>query len=68
MGWEYKIVYFCLEPLTDEPGYETSLHSGLRVLNELGEQGWELVQFLPHPMSETAWKHHAVFKRPRAAS
>jgi hypothetical protein len=63
--WEYKIVYFSSEPLDDEAAYESRLHDGLQVLNELGSQGWELVQFLGHPLSETAWKHHAVFKRPR---
>lgn len=63
MTWEYKIVYFCNEPLSDEPGYETNLHQGVRMLNELGAQGWELVQFLGHPVSDDSWKHHAVFKR-----
>jgi len=67
MTWEYKIVFFSSEPLKDEGGYETSLHDGLHVLNELGGQGWELVQFLAHPLSDDVWKHHAVFKRPRAA-
>lgn len=68
MTWEYKIVYFCLEPLNNEPGYEASLHDGVHLLNELGGQGWELVQFLGHPLSEDAWKHHAVFKRPRTTT
>ena len=66
MAWEYKSVYFTSEPLNDEEGYETRLHEGLRMLNELGEQGWELVQFIGHPLSKEIWKHHAVFKRPRA--
>jgi len=64
MKWEYKIVYFCSEPLNDESGYESSLHDGVRMLNEHGAQGWELVQFLGHPLTEELWKHHAVFKRP----
>jgi hypothetical protein len=65
MVWEYRIVYFGSEPLNDEAGYESRLHEGVHVLNELGEQGWELVQFLGHPLSEKTWKYHAVFKRPR---
>jgi len=65
MVWEYKIVYFGTEPFNDERGYETNLHNGVHMLNELGEQGWELVQFLGHPLSDELWKHHAVFKRPR---
>ena len=61
-----KIVYFSSEPLDDEASYEARLHDGVRVLNELGAQGWELVQFLGHPLSgEQAWKHHAVLKRAR---
>jgi hypothetical protein len=64
MAWEYKIVYFGTEPLNDEQGYESRLHEGVHVLNELGAQGWELVQFLGHPLSVDSWKHHAVFKRP----
>lgn len=63
--WEYKIVYFCSEPFKDEAGYENGLHRGVHMLNELGEQGWEVIQFLGHPLSEEMWKHHAVFKRPR---
>lgn len=65
MAWEYKIVYFSSEPLDDEAGYESRLHEGLGVLNDLGGDGWELVQFLGHPWTEKLWKHHAVFKRPR---
>ncbi len=67
MTWEYRIVYFGTEPLRDEAEYERQLHDGVRVLNELGGQGWELVQFLGHPSSKDTWKHHAVFKRPRTA-
>lgn len=67
MAWEYRIVYFGSEPLKDEASYEERLHQGVRMLNEQGEQGWELVQFLGHPLSEDAWKHHAVFKRQRNA-
>jgi hypothetical protein len=66
MRWEYRIVYFCAEPLDDEAAYETSLHDGGKLLNELGAQGWELVQFLGHPLSEQQWKHHAVLKRSRS--
>ena len=66
MVWEYKIVYFSSEPLKGEAEYESRLHDGVRVLNELGAQGWELVQFLGHPVSEEVWKHHAVFKRPHS--
>ena len=65
MVWEYRIVYFGSEPLNNETDYEARLHEGVRALNEQGEQGWELVQFLGHPMSEEVWKHHAVFKRQR---
>jgi hypothetical protein len=66
MAWEYKIVFFSTEPLKDEAGYEARLHDGVHMLNELGGDGWELVQFLGHPLSEEVWKHHAVLKRPRA--
>lgn len=62
--WEYRIVFFGSEPLNDEAKYESQLHEGVHMLNELGEQGWELVQFLGHPLSKESWKHHAVFKRP----
>ena len=66
MTWEYKIVFFGSEPLNDEELYEWRLHDGVRMLNELGGQGWELVQFLEHPLSKELWKYHVVFKRPRA--
>ena len=66
MIWEYRIVYFGREPLDDEAGYEAQLHEGANMLNELGGAGWELVQFLGHPLSKSAWKHHAVFKRSRS--
>jgi hypothetical protein len=59
MAWEYKIVYFCTEPLKDEG----ATNRGVRMLNELGGQGREPVQFLGHPLTEELWKHHAVFKR-----
>ena len=65
MKWEYRIVYFGSEPLKNEVEYEPQLHEGVHVLNEQGEQGWELVQFLGHPHSKDVWKYHAVFKRPR---
>jgi hypothetical protein len=65
MTWEYKIVYFGSEPLNDEDRYEESLHGGVHMLNEQGRQGWELVQFLGHPLSKEVRKYHAVFKRPR---
>jgi len=66
MEWEYKIVYFCSESLNDEAEYESRLHDGVHMLNEHGAQGWELVQFVGHPLAEDVWKHHAVFKRPRS--
>ena len=66
MKWEYKIVYFSSEPMQDDVQYETRLHDGARMLNELGGQGWELVQFLEHPISKNFRKYHAVLKRPLA--
>jgi hypothetical protein len=67
MTWEYKIVYFSAEPLLDEDQYESRLHNGVHILNELGGQGWELVQFLEHPISKEMRKYHAVLKRPLAS-
>jgi hypothetical protein len=66
MKWEYKIVFFTIEPLENEEEYEGRLHNGVHVLNDLGVQGWELVQFVDHPITKNAWKHHAVMKRPLA--
>jgi len=66
MNWEYKIVFFCAEPLLDDELYEKRLHDGVHVLNEMGKQGWELVQFLDHPVTKDLYKSHAVFKRPLA--
>ena len=63
MRWEYKIVYFSAEPMQDDEQYEARLHEGVHVLNDLGGQGWELVQFLEHPVSKNLWKYHAVLKR-----
>ena len=65
MKWEYKIVFFAAEPMGDDSQYESRLHNGVHVLNELGEDGWELVQFLDHPVSREMRKYHAVLKRPR---
>jgi hypothetical protein len=66
MTWEYKIVYFSCEPLHDEERYESRLHDGVQILNELGGEGWELVHFFEHQVSKEMKKHHAVFKRPHA--
>lgn len=66
MKWEYKMVYLGFEPLPDEKLYESRLHAGVHALNELGGEGWELVQFLEHQLSKEVFKCHAVFKRARA--
>ena len=63
MKWEYKLVYFGMEA-EDEKEYEKRLHESAHLLNKFGEEGWELIDFLPHRMADNIDKFHAVFKRP----
>ncbi len=65
MAWEYKIIFINSESV-DEVEYETRLHDGAHLLNELGSEGWELVCFLPRQMAGKINKYHAVLKRPKA--
>ncbi len=62
MVWEYKIIFVGTES-EDEEEYETRLHDGVHLLNELGSEGWELINYLPHHMSGKRTKYHAVLKR-----
>jgi hypothetical protein len=62
MHWEYRIVFMGSES-TDEEEYETRLHDGVHLLNELGSEGWELIGYLPHQMMGKRTKHHAILKR-----
>ena len=66
MLWEYKIVFIGTET-SDEDEYETRLHDGVHLLNELGSEGWELVAYLPHHMKEKLTKYHVVMKRPKGS-
>lgn len=65
MKWEYRMVHMGFAPTDDERLYEERLHGGVRTLNELGEQGWELVEFLEHQLTRDTFKCHAVLKRAR---
>lgn len=62
MVWEYKIIFIGTES-EDEDEYETRLHDGVHLLNELGSEGWELICYLPHRMAGNRAKYHAVLKR-----
>ena len=62
MHWEYKIVFMGMES-DDEDEYENRLHSGVHLLNTLGNDGWELISYLPHRMAGKRAKHHAILKR-----
>jgi hypothetical protein len=64
MRWEYKIIFFISEPLDDDVQYESRLHEGVHILNDMGADGWELVQFLDHQVSKNVMKYHAILKRP----
>ncbi|MBI2353779.1 MAG: DUF4177 domain-containing protein [Deltaproteobacteria bacterium] len=64
MIWEYKIVFIGTES-ADEDEYETRLHDGVHMLNELGSEGWELIGYLPHRMQGQRNKYHVILKRPR---
>jgi len=64
MNWEYKIVFIGTES-TDEEEYETRLHDGVHMLNELGSEGWELIGYLPHRMQGSLNKYHVIMKRPK---
>lgn len=50
MVWEYKIIFIGTES-EDEDEYETRLHDGVHLLNELGSEGWELICYL-----RTGWR------------
>lgn len=65
MIWEYKIIFIGTES-KDEDEYETRLHGAVRLLNELGGEGWELINYLPHQMVGKRIKYHAVLKRQKA--
>lgn len=62
MVWEYRIIFIGTES-EDEDEYETRLHDGVHLLNELGGEGWELITYLPHHMAGKRTKYHAVLKR-----
>jgi hypothetical protein len=62
MVWEYKIIFVGVES-DDEDEYETRLHEGVHLLNELGREGWELISYLPHQMAGKRVKYHAMLKR-----
>jgi len=62
MVWEYKIIFVGTES-EDEEEYETRLHDSVHLLNELGDEGWELINYLPHHMAGKRTKYHAVLKR-----
>lgn len=62
MVWEYKIIFIGTES-EDEEEYERRLHDGVHLLNELGSDGWELINYLPHQMAGTRIKYHAILKR-----
>ncbi|HEY4745560.1 MAG TPA: DUF4177 domain-containing protein [Desulfuromonadaceae bacterium] len=64
MIWEYKIVFVGTET-ADEDEYETRLHDGVHLLNELGSEGWELVAYLPRQMASGFARYHVVLKRPK---
>ena len=66
MNWEYKIVYFGIEEAEEEE-YEKRLHENARLLDRFGNDGWELITFLPHRMADKTNKYHAVFKKPKAS-
>lgn len=65
MAWENKIVHLVADT-DDEEEYETRLHTSACYLNELGNEGWELVSFLPHHTSGQRTGSHAVLKRLKA--
>ena len=73
--WEYRVLTMNTEyevpfegDLKDSPPSNEIIQ---RHLNELGEDGWELVAFLPAPATHAAdtvrfenkWIYHAVLKR-----
>jgi hypothetical protein len=78
-NWEYRVITINTEyevplegHLKDSPESNVIIQSHL---NELGEDGWELISFLPAlPMAQkwkgvdspNPWMYHAVFKRPAA--
>jgi hypothetical protein len=74
--WEYRVITMNTEyevpfegDLKDSPPSDEIIQSHL---NEMGEDGWELVAFLPAlPMAQkwkgvesaNLWMYHAIFKR-----
>jgi uncharacterized protein DUF4177 len=65
MGWEYKIV-FVFSEVADEDEFEKRLHDSVHTLNNLGDDGWELVGLLPHLTTASLKKYHALFKREKS--
>lgn len=74
--WEYRVITMNTEyevpfegDLKDSPSSREIIESHL---DEVGQDGWELVSFLPAPATHVAdehrftnpWMYHAVFKRP----
>ena len=76
-AWEYRVITMNTEyevpwpqgKIEDSPDSDQIIQAHL---NELGEDGWELVSFLPaQPAAQNwrdapanPWMYHAVFKRP----
>jgi len=63
MAWEYKLIHLVADTV-DEDEYESRLHDSVHILNELGKEGWELIDFLPHRSTAHSRRYHMVLKRP----
>jgi hypothetical protein len=70
--WEYRIVRIDTSTRKGKADYEKPTERDLRIegiFASAGEEGWELVSFLPLPLIgsplPSSSDHHAVFKRPK---
>lgn len=66
MTWEYRVI--TVRTLEDDDHFALHKRNARieKLLSEMGEQGWELVSFLPaYTPTRRTETHHAIFKRAR---
>ena len=65
MQWEYHAVTYRTDSNPEAGGIVID-KDRLREMNNLGEEGWELVSVTPVSREEVLWAVTYIFKRPRS--
>ena len=68
--WTYRVEAISTEYAGDESSTWVSIKGAYAIqmaLTDLGDQGWELVAFLPVNLFSTVPTFHAIFKKPESS-